>query len=132
MRMSTLHKQGDRYLLLVKGAPGKIAEALSTDYADEKEAWLNTNREWAREGLRVLFFGYRWLDEQPEELDASLEAELDFLGMAGMIDPPREEVVEAIGQCRTAGIKPVMITGDQPLTAVAIAERLKLIVSGEE
>jgi ATPase, P-type (transporting), HAD superfamily, subfamily IC len=132
MRMSTLHKQGDRYLLLVKGAPGKIAEALSTDYADEKEAWLNTNREWAREGLRVLFFGYRWLDEQPEELDASLEAELDFLGMAGMIDPPREEVVEAIGQCRTAGIKPVMITGDQPLTAVAIAERLKLIASGEE
>lgn len=132
MRMSTLHKRDDRYLLLVKGAPGKIAEALSTDYADKKEAWLNTNREWAREGLRVLFFGYRWLDEQPEELDASLEAELDFLGMAGMIDPPREEVVDAIGLCRTAGIKPVMITGDQPLTAVAIAERLKLIAPGEE
>ncbi|RQP14459.1 MAG: cation-translocating P-type ATPase [Parapedobacter sp.] len=132
MRMSSLHQQGDKYLLLVKGAPGKIAEALSADYADEKEKWLDLNREWAREGLRVLFFGYRWLDRQPEELDASLEAELDFLGMAGMIDPPREEVVEAIKLCKTAGIKPVMITGDQPLTAIAIAERLNLITSNDE
>lgn len=132
MRMSSLHQHGDKYLLLVKGAPGKIAEALSANYTDEKEKWLDTNREWAREGLRVLFFGYRWLNKRPEKLDASLEAELDFLGMAGMIDPPREEVVEAIGLCRTAGIKPVMITGDQPLTAVAIAERLKLITNQKE
>jgi len=132
MRMSSLHQHGDKYLLLVKGAPGKIAEALSANYTNEKEKWLDTNREWAREGLRVLFFGYRWLNKRPEKLDASLEAELDFLGMAGMIDPPREEVVEAIDLCRTAGIKPVMITGDQPLTAVAIAERLKLITNSEE
>ncbi|SEK98827.1 cation-translocating P-type ATPase [Parapedobacter koreensis] len=132
MRMSSLHQRDGKFLLLVKGAPGKIAEALSADYTDEKEKWLDTNREWAREGLRVLFFGYKWLDKQPEELDASLEAELEFLGMAGMIDPPREEVIEAIDLCKTAGIKPVMITGDQPLTAVAIAERLKLITNNEE
>ncbi|SKB35760.1 Ca2+-transporting ATPase [Parapedobacter luteus] len=132
MRMSSLHQFDGKYLLLVKGAPGQIADTLAAGFTEKKEEWLDTNREWAREGLRVLFFGYKWLDKQPEQLTPSLETDLDFLGMAGMIDPPREEVVEAIQLCTTAGIKPVMITGDQPLTAVAIAERLKLITSDHE
>lgn len=127
MRMGTLHKDGNGYLLLVKGAPAKIAEALSGDYDDKKEEWLKTNREWASEGLRVLFVAYKSMATKPDTVDESLESDLDFLGMVGMIDPPREEVVDAIAQCKTAGIQPVMITGDQPTTAVAIAERLKLI-----
>src|SRR5690606_5657262 len=132
MRMGTLHKDGNGYLLLVKGAPAKIAEALSSDYDNKKEEWLKTNREWASEGLRVLFVAYKSIAAKPDTVDESLESDLDFLGMVGMIDPPREEVVDAIAQCKTAGIQPVMITGDQPTTAIAIAERLKLIDGGKE
>src|SRR5690606_30728512 len=83
------------------------------------------------EGLRVLFFAYRWFNNKPEEVNEALEAEMEFLGIAAMIDPPREEVIDAIQECKTAGIKSVMITGDQPLTAYAIAERLRLINDGD-
>lgn len=126
MKMSTLHRQDNKYILLTKGAPAKIAESLSLKYKDQKEQLLLQNREWAGMGLRVLFFGYRIFDQEPEVKTPELETELDFLGIAAMIDPPREEVVEAISECKTAGIKPVMITGDQELTANAIAERLNM------
>src|SRR5690606_34724711 len=66
MRMATLHKDGDGYLLLVKGAPAKIAETLSSDYDDKKDAWLKTNRGWASEGLRVLFVAYKSLSTKPD------------------------------------------------------------------
>src|SRR5690606_24493670 len=101
-------------------------------YDDKKDAWLKTNRGWASEGLRVLFVAYKSLSTKPDTVDESLESDLDFLGMVGMIDPPREEVVDAIAQCRAAGIQPVMITGDQPVTATAIAERLKLVEPGAD
>lgn len=127
MRMSTLHEHEGSYILFVKGAPAKIAEVLSEHHASRKEEWLEINRSWARKGLRVLFFAYRKLDAKPEKLDESVERDLDFLGIAGMIDPPREEVLDAIDQCRTAGIRPAMITGDQPMTALAIARRLHLV-----
>lgn len=130
MRMSTLHQYGDRWVLLVKGAPVKIIEVLSAEYGQQKEKWLEVNREWAAEGLRVLFFAYKILDEKPNKINEDLENNMDFLGIAAMIDPPREEVIEAIRECKTAGIKSVMITGDQPLTAYAIAERLQLIDEG--
>ncbi|MGK6352993.1 cation-translocating P-type ATPase [Parapedobacter sp. DT-150] len=126
MRMSTLHRHQDGYILLVKGAPAKIAEVLSARHQDKKQEWLDINRKWASEGLRVLFLAYKHLDNKPDKLDETLERELDFLGIVGMIDPPREAVIDAIRQCKTAGIKPVMITGDQPLTALAIAKRLHL------
>lgn len=127
MRMSTLHKFQDRWVLFVKGAPAKIIEALSEQHNNEISDWLNINRQWASEGLRVLFFGYKILDEMPTKLSLNIESNLDFLGTVAMIDPPRQEVIEAIQQCKTAGIKPVMITGDQPLTATAIARRLHII-----
>lgn len=129
MRMTTLHQYGDQYLLLVKGAPSRITEVLDNKYEQQKEKWLAKNREWAGEGLRVLFFAFKIIDEKPEDLTADVEQGLDFLGIAGMIDPPREEVIQAIDECKTAGIKPVMITGDQLLTAVAIAERLNIAES---
>lgn len=131
MRMSTLHKHEDHYVLLVKGAPAKIAAVLASDYDDKKEKWLEINRKWARKGLRVLFLAFKTMDTKPDKMDESLEQGLDFLGIVGMIDPPREEVIAAIQQCRTAGIRPVMITGDQPITATAIAERLNLVKQGE-
>lgn len=124
MRMSTLHLYEGRYLLLVKGAPSRIAEVLTGH--QNVEALLDRNREWAGEGLRVLFFAYKWLDTHPEKLTVNDEHSFRFLGMTGMIDPPRENVADAIRQCRSAGIKLVMITGDQPLTAVSIARRLEI------
>ncbi|MBC7873582.1 MAG: HAD-IC family P-type ATPase, partial [Ferruginibacter sp.] len=81
---------------------------------------------------RVLFFAYKIYDQNPGEINADVEREMDFLGMTAMIDPPREEVIEAILQCRTAGIKSVMITGDQPLTAAAIASRLGMFEEGHQ
>jgi Ca2+-transporting ATPase len=132
MRMSTLHRYGDKLILFVKGAPIKMSEVFNKKYKEQVPAWLDKNREWAADGLRVLFFGYKIFDKDPGEIKADAETDLDFLGMTAMIDPPREEVIEAIRQCKTAGIKSVMITGDQPLTAKAIAERLGMIEKGHE
>jgi Ca2+-transporting ATPase len=127
MRMSTLHRQGDKWMLFVKGAPVKVIEVLSEKYKDQAPALIETNRAWAKEGLRVLFFSYKIFDTDPGEINQQLEKDLDYLGMVAMMDPPREEVIEAIKQCKTAGIKSVMITGDQALTAFAIAERLDIV-----
>lgn len=126
MRMSTLHRHQDKWILFVKGAPAKMIEALSHKYKEKAEEWLKLNHQWAADGLRVLFFGYKVFDKQPLKIDEDLEEDLDFLGMVAMIDPPREEVLDAIAQCKTAGIKTVMITGDQAFTAAAIAERLHI------
>ena len=130
MRMSTLHQQQDKWILFVKGAPTKMAEILSDQYKEQIPQWLEINRKWAAEGLRVLFFAYKVFDQKPVVIDETLESDLNFLGITAMIDPPREEVVAAIRECKTAGIKPLMITGDQPLTAYAIAERLQMLEEG--
>jgi Ca2+-transporting ATPase len=126
MRMSTLHKHEDKWMLFVKGAPVKMIEALSQEYKTQSQQWLNKNREWAADGLRVLFFAYKFFDQDPGNINEDVENNLEFLGMTAMIDPPREEVIEAIKQCKKAGIKAVMITGDQALTAQAIAGRLQI------
>lgn len=132
MRMSTFHQVDNKWILFVKGAPVKITEVLSAEYEDRIQGWLNQNREWAADGLRVLFFAYQIFDQKPVDIKPEIEKDLHFLGMAAMIDPPREEVIDALKQCKTAGIKTVMITGDQPLTASAIAERLHMIEKGSE
>jgi Ca2+-transporting ATPase len=130
MRMSTLHRHDGKWILFVKGAPAKVVEALHEKYTNDTTAWLNQNREWAQDGLRVLFFAYKMFDNDPGKINIESEKDLDFLGMTAMIDPPREEVIDAVRQCKTAGIKTVMITGDQPLTASAIAERLGIVDEG--
>lgn len=127
MRMSTLHKHEDQWILFVKGAPVKIIEQLSASYTAKVQEWLDQNHQWASDGLRVLFFAYKIFDQEPGEVNLEMEKDLDFLGMTAMIDPPREGVYDALDQCKSAGIKAVMITGDQPLTASAIAERLHII-----
>lgn len=127
MRMSTLHRHDDKWILFVKGAPNKMSEAFHEKYKAQVPEWLDLNREWASEGLRVLFFGYKIFDEQPTDSSPEIETDLEFLGIVAMIDPPREEVIGAIKECKAAGIQTVMITGDQALTAKAIASRLEII-----
>lgn len=131
MKMSTLHQIGKQYVLLSKGAPRKIADVLCSEDQEKAEELLQINREWAAEGLRVLFFAYKVFDEKPQNVSIELENEMHFLGATAMIDPPREEVLQAIEECKTAGIKTVMITGDQVLTAQAIAKRLNIYEAGE-
>ncbi len=127
MRMSTLHKHADKWILFVKGAPIKMAEVFAVKHKEQLPQWLDTNKEWAAKGLRVLFFGFKIFENDPGEIKIADESALEFLGIVAMIDPPREEVISAIKECKTAGIKTVMITGDQSLTAIAIAERLGII-----
>jgi Ca2+-transporting ATPase len=127
--MCAFHSDGNKWIVFVKGAPAKMIERLHEKYKERIPEWLELNRKWASEGLRVLFFAHRKLEEKPAKVDESLETNLDFLGITAMIDPPRAEVIDAIQQCKTAGIT-VMITGDQALTAKAIAERLHIIDDG--
>lgn len=135
--MTTIHKHGQYYLAISKGATEVIAAVLRDT---TKTAEVTTKAaELARKGSRVIAYGYKLLDKLPEPLDhAAVERELEFIGMAAMIDPPREEVRGAIAECKTAGIKPVMITGDHLETAKAIAEDIGLldendmVISGAE
>lgn len=94
---------------------------------NEKERIRNANTQMAQKALRVLAGAYKQIDTIPNEVaPATIESDLTFIGMVGMIDPPREEVRDAVIKCRQAGIKPVMITGDHKITAVAIAESLDI------
>src|SRR5690554_2941843 len=77
MRMSSLHQYGEQWILLTKGAPVKVAEVLSDAYFHQKEEWLNINREWAKEGLRVLFFAFKIFDEKPQDIAEDLEDGLE-------------------------------------------------------
>ena len=120
-RMSTLHPLGKKFLVLCKGAPESIA-ALLEDPTLAKQLTESAGN-WARQGERVLAFAGKVLDSMPsEEEKGSLEQGLSYFGLVSMIDPPREGVKKAIQDCNHAGIRPVMITGDHPATAKAIAE----------
>jgi Ca2+-transporting ATPase len=103
-------------------------QPLTLEYRERVEA---ANEGLARNGMRVLGVAFRHLIWDPQATDQTVEdADLIFVGMAGMIDPPRPTVRQAVATCRTAGIRPVMIAGDHPLTALAIARDLE-IASGE-
>jgi Ca2+-transporting ATPase len=155
-RMSTLHRhpQGGDWLLLSKGAPesllprctafpaGAVGEpgsppgapdAAPGDPAARQAAWLAQAQALAERGLRVLAFAQRrWpATATAEALTAqdadAAERELELLGLIGLVDPPRPEAAEAVAECRRAGITPVMITGDHPATALAIARQLGIV-----
>lgn len=129
-RMTTLHQFGDQVLVLCKGASESIA-AILKDKKQAAEVSLSSE-QWAEKGERVLAFAGKILPKLPPEAEwASLEAELDYFGKVGMIDPPRESVKTSIEECKTAGIKPVMITGDHPATARAIAEEVGIWKPGD-
>jgi Ca2+-transporting ATPase len=127
-RMSTLYLFPDgRRQFLVKGAVEQVLELCRDPSATKRQAWIERADELARRGRRVLAFAARdWEGgESPEELRQG-ERDLELLGLMGLVDPPREEVQLAITRCREAGISPVMITGDHPGTAAAIAAEIGL------
>src|SRR5262245_53882486 len=143
--MSTLHtdvKNQECFLALTKGAPdvllsrclhqlvGDQTRALTPEL---REAILQANEACAAEALRMLGVAFRFIPKaglKPEEVDERIEQELVFLGLIGMIDPPREETRDAVARAKTAGIRPIMITGDHPKTAAVIAAELGIVADG--
>lgn len=141
--MSTLVKdQAGRIRQFTKGAPDELLKRCTGFWdgqqvqkmTDEKRReFLHKNTEMANRALRVLAAAYKdWDNMPPDQKPETLETELIFVGLVGMLDPVRPEVSDAIEQCRSAGIRPIMITGDHKNTAVAIAKELRMIQTEEE
>ncbi len=140
--MSTIHKTADGILQFTKGAPDEILKHCTKIFKNgevspltdaDRDAVLKKNKEFADRALRVLACGYKQLSCVPEDQSPdNIENELVFCGLVGMIDPVRPEVKAAIEECRCAGIRPIMITGDHKDTAVAIALELGIIKDKSE
>ncbi|MDD6603090.1 MAG: cation-translocating P-type ATPase [Eubacteriales bacterium] len=134
--MSTIHKTPNGFVQYTKGAPDVVLSLCTSAYlegkrvpmTDEiKQTIMAENKAMADQALRVLCVAMRTYDSQPENDAAALEHDMCYIGLTGMIDPVRPEVVDAIKECRIAGIRPIMITGDHKDTAVAIAKQLGII-----
>lgn len=140
--MSTIHETADGILQFTKGAPDEILKHCTRIFKNgevspltdaDRDAVLKKNKEFADRALRVLACGYKQLSCVPEDQSPdNIENELVFCGLVGMIDPVRPEVKAAIEECRGAGIRPIMITGDHKDTAVAIALELGIIKDKSE
>ena len=134
--MATFHEDGDGFLVAVKGAPEPVIEASShilnpagTDTLSEsgQERWLDISIDMAERGLRVLALAKK----ETRSIDEAPYRDLTFIGLMGLLDPPRSDVREAIGECQEAGIRVIMVTGDQPMTAKNIGEAVGLIMDDE-
>lgn len=124
--MTTVHRWGNGYLIISKGAVESLAAAAALD--QPVESMMEMAHAWASKGWRVLAFGYKVVNTLPSPFTyEAVETDLQLAGIAGIIDPPRPEVKAAIAECLQAGIKPVMITGDHPATAKAIASEIGLL-----
>jgi P-type Ca2+ transporter type 2C len=125
--MTTFHNLGNKIISFTKGAPDiLIMRCVNIDLLDMQKRV----DDMAAKGHRVLGFAYRYWDSLPENPTSEIhESDLQFLGLTGIIDPPREEVFDAVAQCKTAGIVPVMITGDHLVTAKTIAKRIGILSS---
>jgi Ca2+-transporting ATPase len=141
-RMTTIHAMPDgRLLAFMKGAPEVVLErcisfqrgggTAALDAAG-RAGLLAVNESMAEDALRVLGIAYKELSKQDRYSDEQVEKDLVFLGYVGMMDPPREEAVEAVKVCRQVGIRPVMITGDHKLTAVAVAKEIGIFREGNQ
>ena len=127
--MSTVHELSGGPMMITKGAVDVLLERTLTT-PEERAEIERVNREFSEEGLRVLAFACRTVDS----LAISLEDEdhLNFLGLIAMMDPPREESRAAVAECISAGIRPIMITGDHKVTASAIARQIGILTEGTE
>ena len=143
--MTTIHRIGNKYRIICKGAPDVLLDKCTkevleiVDSQDIKVKTLdklkikNENEQMAHKALRVIAVAFKDVTELPSKIDSStIENNLTFVGLIGMIDPPREGVKEAVKTCKTAGIKTVMITGDHLETAKAIAKDLGILNNGEK
>lgn len=137
--MSTAHNISGRDIVITKGAPdiliSRSVKVLSGDQViemteDIRSKLKEQNEAYSRKALRVLAFGYRELG-QGEILDIESEKDFVFIGLIAMIDPPREEVIDAVAKAKSAGIKPIMITGDHKTTAEAIGKSIGLFEDGD-
>ncbi|MBC9932692.1 cation-translocating P-type ATPase [Chitinophaga qingshengii] len=129
--MTTFHQHKNGIISFTKGAPDILL--LRCDGMEDFQSIKKEVDDMAANGFRVLGFACRYWDELPESLQSDIhEAGLQFLGFAAIMDPPREGVSEAVSQCKTAGIVPVMITGDHPLTAKNIALRIGILGSEQD
>ena len=137
--MTTIHKNGNKYLIITKGAPDVLISKC-TNYIDnnsesilsssKKSELLGINDKMASGALRVLGVAIRYTTSLSQINDKNIENNLTFVGLIGMMDPPRDGVVESIRACKTAGVKIVMITGDHITTAKAIASKLGILTPG--
>lgn len=134
--MSTVHKTPNGFVQYTKGAPDVVLSLCTSAYLNGKmvpmtdeirQAVIDSNKEMADKALRVLCAAMRTYKTQPSNDAAELEQDLCYVGLVGMIDPVRPEVIDAIKECKNAGIRPIMITGDHKDTAVAIAKQLGII-----
>ena len=137
--LTTIHKNGNKYLIITKGAPDVLISKC-TNYIDnnsesilsssKKSELLGINDKMASGALRVLGVAIRYTTSLSQINDKNIENNLTFVGLIGMMDPPRDGVVESIRACKTAGVKIVMITGDHITTAKAIASKLGILTPG--
>ena len=138
--MSTAHTMNHKYTMVVKGAVDVLITRMShicigseirkiTD--EDRQTIEKQNLEFSRDGLRVLAFAYKEMEEE-RELTLEDEEDLTFLGLIAMMDPPREESKAAVADCIRAGVKPIMITGDHKITAAAIAKRIGILKDESE
>jgi Ca2+-transporting ATPase len=147
-RMTTIHRMEDsKRIAFMKGAPELVLERCSHILKDdgiqelkgpERTEILRVNEEMAQSALRILGLAYTELQDDTECVEETIEKELIFVGLAGMMDPPREEAIEATKVCKQIGIRPIMITGDHKLTALAVANEIgffkegDMVLTGEE
>ena len=140
--MTTVNKVNGKYIVYTKGGVDELLrkcnsylenEEIKQDLDNYAKVIRQHNENMAKEALRVLACGYKEIDHKPTKEDMeNIENNLTFIGMVGMIDPPREEARKAVEKCKTAGIKTVMITGDHKITATAIAKKLGILENEEE
>jgi len=140
-RMTTFHQEADGVLMYVKGAPERLlpragmlltAQGERRMSPEDRELVQAQAAAMAREALRVLGLAYRRLPAVPDLEGEAADPELVWVGLAGMIDPPRPEARQAVNQCRQAGIRVIMVTGDHPVTAAAVAREVGLVAPGQE
>ncbi|MCK4492256.1 MAG: HAD-IC family P-type ATPase, partial [Candidatus Altiarchaeales archaeon] len=137
--MTTIHEIKEEKLAYVKGAPDMIMEKcdrildegrVRAITEEDRDRILKMNENFGREALRILSIAYREIDAQ-DYTPENTEKNLVFVGLAGMIDPPREDAIGAVEQCRKAGINSVMITGDHKITAIAVAKEVGMYRQGD-
>ena len=140
--MTTVNKVNEKYVVFTKGGVDELLNRCNSyllngeikqDLENYTKIIRENNENMAKEALRVLAGAYKEIDHEPskEEME-KIENDLTFIGMVGMIDPPREEAKKAVEKCKTAGIKTVMITGDHKITATAIAKKLGILENEDE
>jgi len=138
MYMSTLYEGDLHNVLYIKGSPEVVLRMCCSQLTDtgiesvDIKSLLEKADEMAGEGLRLIGMAYQILPKDKKTIEIAHLEDLVFLGLQGMIDPPRQEVIEAIHKCKSAGIRPVMITGDHARTAKAIAHQLGIIDSSKD